>query len=353
MSEPVRSASLTPQAAKVLGERDAVAADLPASLFVGPDGRLQRNVSVADIHRVIAGSLEGRLWLDVDVTNRHHVALLENVCRFHPLTVEDTLNPNSRVKLEEYPGYLFMIIRGVQFFEKTEDPYDLETFNLCFYLGSRFVVTTHAGPSRAVEDVAERISRSPDLLSRGVDRVAHAVMDTTIDAYFPLLDQLDEFIDGLEQRVFHAFDQSAVQDIFAVKRLTLSLRRHLSPQREVFNILTNRPSTLLTPESQIYFRDIYDHVLRINDSIDTYRELLSSTLDSYLTQVSNRLGTITKGLSVIATLSIPFVVISGMWGMNFQHIPLSAQPHAFWWMLGLQVGIGVVLLVILRVRKLI
>jgi magnesium transporter len=246
-----------------------------------------------------------------------------------------------------------MIIRGVQFFEKTEDPYDLETFNLCFYLGSRFVVTTHAGPSRAVEDVAERISRSPDLLSRGVDRVAHAVMDTTIDAYFPLLDQLDEFIDGLEQRVFHAFDQSAVQDIFAVKRLTLSLRRHLSPQREVFNILTNRPSTLLTPESQIYFRDIYDHVLRINDSNDTYRELLSSTLDSYLTQVSNRLGTITKGLSVIATLSIPFVVISGMWGMNFQHIPLSAQPHAFWWMLGLQVGIGVVLLVILRVRKLI
>jgi magnesium transporter len=353
MSEPVRSSSPTAQGPSTAGDRDAVAIDLPASFLVGPDGRSQSNVSLSDIHRMIAGTLDGHLWVDVDVTNRHHVALLENVCRFHPLTVEDTLNPNSRVKLEEYPGYLFMIIRGVQFYEQTENPYDLETFNLCFYLGQRFLVTAHAGPSAAVADVADRIARSPDLLARGVDRVAHAVMDTAVDAYFPLLDQIDDFIDGLEKRVFESFDQSALRDIFEVKRLALSLRRHLAPQREVFNVLTNRPSALLTPEAQLYFRDIYDHVLRINDSIETYRELLSSTLDSYLTQVSNRLGTITKGLSVIATLSIPFVVISGMWGMNFQHIPLAAQPYAFWWMLGLQIAIGVALLVILRLRKLI
>ena len=120
----------------------------------------------------------------------------------------------------------------------------------------------------------------------------------------------------------------------------------------MFNILTNRPSKLLSPDSQIYFRDIYDHVLRINDSIETFRDLASSVLDSYLTQVSNRLGRITKGLSVIATLSIPFVVISGMWGMNFQHIPLFDDPHAFWWMLGAQVVLGVILLLVLRFRKL-
>jgi magnesium transporter len=351
MSDPLRSPS---PVTKVSSDRDTVAtADLPVNVFVTPDGKPQKDLSLADINRIIGGTLDGHLWIDVDVTNRHHVALLENVCRFHPLTVEDTLNPNSRVKLEEYPGYLFMIIRGVQFYEKTDDPYDLETFNLCFYLGPRFLVTAHAGMSSAVLDVADRINRNPDLLTRGVDRVAHAVMDTAIDAYFPLLDQIDEFVDGLEKRVFESFDQSALRDIFAVKRLILSLRRHLSPQREVFNILTNRPSNLLTPESQIYFRDIYDHVLRITDSIDTYRELLSSTLDSYLTQVSNRLGSITKGLSVIATVSIPFVVISGMWGMNFQHIPLADQPHAFWWMLAIQIFIGVVLLLILHLRKLI
>jgi magnesium transporter len=244
-----------------------------------------------------------------------------------------------------------MIIIGVRFHEPTPDPYDLQTFDLCFFLGPQFLVTVHGGPSVAIDDVATRIEKNPDLLSRGVDRLSHAIMDGAVDAYFPLLDKLDEFVDGLEQRVIIKFDQTALAEIFAVKRLVLSLRRHVGPEREVFNILTNRPSQLLSPESQIYFRDIYDHVLRINDSIETYRDLLSSVLDSYLTQVSNRLGRVTKGLSIIATVSIPFVVISGMWGMNFQHIPLAGHPHAFWLMLGLQVGIGLALLLILRLWK--
>jgi magnesium transporter len=130
------------------------------------------------------------------------------------------------------------------------------------------------------------------------------------------------------------------------------LRRHLAPQREVFNVLTNRPSGLLEPEAQIYFRDVYDHVLRITDSLDTYRELLSSTLDSYLSQVSNRLGSVTKALSVVARLSIPCVVSSGRWGRDVCHIPRSNNPHAFAWMLGIQLGIGVLLVVILRWRRL-
>ena len=220
-------------------------------------------------------------------------------------------------------------------------------------LGRRFLVTVHAGPSAAVDTVAERLDRNPELLARGVDRIAHSVMDAAIDAYFPLLDQIDEFTDTLEQRVFENFEQDAIRDIFAVKRTVLSLRRHLAPQREVFNALANRPTTLLSPESQPYFRDIHDHVLRINDSLEQYRDLLSSTLDSYLSQVSNRLGNATKGLSIFATVTLPFVIISGMWGMNFQHIPLSSNPHGFWILLGLQLAIGLVLLGVLRLARII
>jgi magnesium transporter len=137
-----------------------------------------------------------------------------------------------------------------------------------------------------------------------------------------------------------------------VKRLVLSLRRYLAPQRDVFNTLSNRPSPFLAPPDQLYFRDVYDHVLRLNDSIDTYRDLLSGTLDAYLSQVSNRLGQITKGLSVVATLSLPFVVISGMWGMNVEHIPLSHEPHAFALMVLVQLGIGAALVALLRWRAL-
>ena len=160
-------------------------------------------------------------------------------------------------------------------------------------------------------------------------------------------------MDSLEQRVFENFEQDSIRDIFAVKRTVLSLRRHLAPQREVFSILANRPTVLLSPESQVYFRDIQDHVLRINDSLETYRDLLSSTLDSYLTQVSNRLGNATKGLSIFATVTLPFVVVSGMWGMNFRHIPLSEHPHGFWILLGLQLAIGLLLLGVLRLRRII
>jgi len=325
--------------------------NLPWSAHRGTDGTMRMHLPLADLARVLS-TREGSTWVDVDVANRHQVALLEHVCGFHPLSIEDALNPNSRVKTEEYAGYVFTIVRGVRFHEATEDPYDLETFNIGFFLGENLLVTTHLGEATPVREVTERVERSPDLLSRGCERLMHAVMDVSVDAYFPILDQIDVFMDGLEQRVFEQFDESALHEIFAVKRLVLSLRRHLAPQREVFNVLTNRPSVHLSPEMQAYFRDVYDHVLRINDGLDTYRELLGSTLDSYLTQVSNRLGNVTKGLSIVATLSIPFVVVSGMWGMNFTRVPLAENPMGFWLMLVLQVGAGVGLVLLLRWRKL-
>jgi magnesium transporter len=324
----------------------------PVVFYVDAAGKLRRELSVSELADVIRTG-KGELWMDMRVGSRQCSAMLDNVFAFHPLAVEDALNPASRVKVDEYPGFLFAIVRGVRFNPETEDPYDLETFNISFFLGANYVVTVHGGQSPAFEAVAERVLRHPDLLQRGAERVMHAIMDSAIDAYFPLLGQIDDFIDGVEERVFQKFDQTALDDIFQVKRVVLTLRRHLGPQREVFNVLSNRPTPLLAPDIQVYFRDIYDHNLRINESLETYRDLLGSTLDSYLTQVSNRLGNVTKGLSVIATISIPFVVVSGMWGMNFAHIPLAEQPNAFWWMLALQIGIAAVLLIILRLRKLI
>jgi magnesium transporter len=181
----------------------------------------------------------------------------------------------------------------------------------------------------------------------------HAVLDEAVDEFFPILDRVDEFLDGLEERVFVTFDQSALRDIFAVKRMVLQLRRHLAPQREVLNQLTNRPNEFLPASAQLYFRDVYDHVLRINDSIETYRELLSSTMDSYLSQVSNRFSQSSKALAVVATVTLPFVIVSGMWGMNFDRIPLAHHPYGFWILLVTQLLIAAAILGGLRWRKII
>ncbi len=294
---------------------------------------------------------EGALWVHLDAQSPAQHALLEHVFHFHPLAIEDTLNPSTRVKIEEYDGYLFVVVRAVTFCDSTDDPYDLETQDLYAFLSHNALVTVSSGSIPSVAAVAGRLERNPDMMAHGLDRLLHALLDETIDGFFPVLERIDEFVDGLEERVFVDFDESALRDIFQVKRLVLSLRRHLSPQREVLATLANRPTPLLTPGTQLYFRDIYDHILRIHDSLETYRDLLGSTMDSYLTQVSNRLGATTKALSVLATMSLPFVVVSGMWGMNFNKIPLSDSPSGFWIMLVLQLAIGGALLLFLRRRR--
>ncbi|MBX9928525.1 MAG: magnesium transporter CorA family protein [Gemmatimonadaceae bacterium] len=322
---------------------------IPRSWYRDPSGAVQENIDPREYPAIIAAGT-GTLWVDIDLEQGAQVALLEKLFRFHPLAVEDTLSPSGRVKVEEYPGYLFTVVRAVRFMHETNDPYDVETFNLCAFLGVNYLVTVRGRHAPGIDGVMDRVSRSHDLMDRGAARLLHAVLDGTVDAYFPIVDQLDAFVDGIEERVFVTFDAEALRDIFAFKRLVLQLRRHLAPQREVFSVLSNRPSAVLPPDAQLYFRDIYDHVIRLNESLDTYRDLLSSTMDSYLTQVSNRLGAVSKGLAALGAISIPFVVISGMWGMNFQYMPLADDPHGFWWMLGIQLGLGGALIWILRRR---
>src|SRR5688500_5241502 len=175
----------------------------------------------------------------------------------------------------------------------------------------------------------------PHLLTSGPARLLHLVLNEAVDEFFPILDRIEEFLDDLEERVFSNYDQATLRDIFSVKRLVLTLRRHLAPERDVFTTLANRPNAFVTTDAQRYFRDSYDKVLRINDGLETYRELLSNTLESYLMQISNRLGTVTKTLSVVATISVPFVVVSGMWGMNVA-VPFANEAHGFWTLLGVQ-----------------
>ncbi len=321
----------------------------PRSWHRDVTGFVRRDITPAEFAPIVQSGV-GLLWVDIDYRVHAQHALLTEVFQFHPLSAEDTLSAEGRVKFEVFPTYAFTVVRAIRFADETPDLYDIETFNLSLFLGQNFVVTVHGMHAPGVDATIQRIQRSHDLLERDASHLMHHLLDATVDAYFPVLERLDAFVDGLEERVFVHFDQESLRDIFSVKRLVLQLRRHLSPMREVFNVLQNRPSALIPPDSQIYYRDIYDHVIRLNESLDTYRDLLSSTMDSYLTQVSNRMGMVTKGLAVVATVSVPFVVVSGIWGMNFTNIPLSGWANGFWVMLVVQLGLGGVLIWILHRR---
>ncbi len=292
------------------------------------------------------------IWVDLDITNEAESALLHDVFDFHPVSIDEAKNPETRVKVEEFEKYLFVIVRTVAFQDNTEDdPYDLATVNLACFLGEKFLVTARCERTSTLDGVLAMAATKPYLLAGGPARLLHLVLNEAVDEFFPILDRIEEFLDELEERVFGNYDQASLRDIFSVKRLVLTLRRHLAPERDVFTILANRPNAFVTPDAQRYFRDSYDKVLRINDALETYRELLSNTLESYLMQISNRLGGITKTLSTVATISVPFVVVSGMWGMNLQGLPFAEKAHGFWTLFVIQLALGVLLLLGLRWRK--
>lgn len=321
---------------------------VPFSAYLNADGGVELSLGPARLLEAAKGG--GQLWVDIDSCNHAQHALLEKVFGFHPLAIEDTLSPKTRVKVEEYGPYLFLVVSTVRFDEATDDPYDIRTANLYCFLGQHFLVTVHGAPIRATEELRQRLERNPDLLSRGVEMIAHGVIDYAVDEYLPMVDRVDDLVDRLEERLFERYDENAIQEIFAVKRLVVQLRRYLGPLREVLNVLTNRPHACIAPTSQLYFRDVYDHTIRIVESLESVRDVLGSVLDTYLTQTSNRMNRVMKQLTVVATISLPLVVIGGVFGMNFDRIPLSHQPFGFFWAIGLMAAFAAALYWFLKTR---
>ena len=315
----------------------------PLSIYRRPDGTLERDVSPARIKEILQAG-EGELWVDIDSTSMHQHALLEKVFEFHPLAIEDTLSPGTRVKFEEYDRYVFVVMAVIRFDEGTPEPFDLATSNTYFFLGKNFLVTVHAVPSKSCVAVQERLMRNPELMARGVEMTMHNIIDQSVDAYFPLVEELNGLVDGLEERLFERFDEKLIHEIFKAKRASFSMRRHVGPLREVLNVLTNRPCGYIRPETQLYYRDIYDHTIRIVESMDTLRDLLAGVLETYLSQTSNRMNKVMKQLSIVATIALPLIVVGGIYGMNFQHLPLTDHPWGFWIALASMVAVSTIVL---------
>jgi magnesium transporter len=322
----------------------------PASLYRRPDGTIENELPPARIREIVQSG-QGELWVDIDSTDNHQHALLEKVFEFHPLAIEDTLSPGTRVKLEEYDRYLFVVMAGLRFDAATRDPFDLETYNLYFFLGKNYLVTVHAVPVLSCDSARDRFMRNPDLLARGVEMAMHHIIDQSVDAFFPLVEELNNLVDHLEEQLFQEFDEHLIHEIFKAKRSAFAFRRHIGPLRDVLNILTNRPTGYIRPETQLYYRDIYDHTIRITESVDTTRDLLAGVLETYLSQTSNRMNKVMKQLSIVATIALPLIVVGGIYGMNFQHLPLTDHPLGFFWALGSMAAISAIMLYWLKKNK--
>lgn len=297
----------------------------------------------------VRAKLERRepLWLDIDSSDPAQHALLAQVFHFHPLTIEDTLNRHTRVKVEAYDGYLLVVLRAMALSDRVHEGWRaLDVSKICLFLGPGYLVSVHAGPSTIIERAAARSTADDPGL------VAHAISDVAIDDYFPILDRVDAYVDELAEVHLQAMDSHRFRDALRIRRLAFTAHRSLVPQQPIFETLAQRDSDLLSREAQLYFRDVYDHVTRIIESLDSYRDFIAMMTESNIAQITTRLEYASTLFAAIATLTIPFIIISGLFGMNFSRIPLSANPYGFWIVVGVQVAVSTMLLVALRRRHL-
>jgi len=284
------------------------------------------------------------LWVDVSQPTDEDLECLREEFGFHHLAIEDCKNAHQRPKIEDYHGYYFIVLYEPELTERGE----LNLRELSIFLGSNFVVTVHYRPIKALAN-GERLWRNwTDLAEQGSGLLAYLMIDAVVDEYFPILDALSDRMDELEDLLFNNREIETIEDIFQIKKHLLHLRRSVTPLRDVFNILLRRELPLFTREVSYYFHDIYDHLIRVADSIDNLRDLLGSTMDVYLSLQSNRMNMVMKRLTALSTILMSAALVSGIYGMNFANMPELTWHFGYYFALGAMLVIVLGLFIFFR-----
>jgi magnesium transporter len=275
-------------------------------------------------------------WLDLDQPSEDDFQILRDVLKFHPLAIEDSEQFDQRAKLDEYDDFLFVVVYGAA----PDDNRLVEVH--CFY-SERFLVTVHREDCPAFAEVRRRYQRGQKKLEHP-SLLLYQVVDGLVDSFFPVLAAFDDRIDELEDAIFLKADDRQLQEIFRMKRLLVGMRKAVGPQRDTFAQLMGGIAELpgLAEEDERYFRDLYDHLIRISDLIDSYRDLLTGAMDVYLSTVSNRLNSVMKQLTIIATVFLPLSWLTGFFGQNFGFM----VRHVGRWEAFVGLGVGSELLVL-------
>lgn len=277
---------------------------------------LRTELSHAEFKEVIANG-EGLLWVDIQKEPRETVEpLLREVFGFHPLAIDDALDETHVPKVDDWGAYLYIVLHGV--LDSTlQEGDELKTDEIDIFAGSRYIVTFQDYPIPAVDRVWSGVQRDPRVLGRGAGNLLYRIIDETEVDYLELLDSIDETLSRIEDEIFANPEPSLLAEVFSLKRVLLRIRRGIAPQREVINKLARGDFQQFSPEDRMYFRDVYDHLVRLNDILESLRDLVGSALEIYLSVVSNRLNDVLKTLTIITTLFMPLTFIAGFFGMNF------------------------------------
>lgn len=293
-----------------------------------------------ELHREDIGTIliddENLIWLDVEAPSEEDLAILVEEFTLHPLALEDVVKRGQRPKIDVYDDHYFLVCYDINYVEAGDR---IEESELHVFIGKNYLITIHAEPIEEIAEVATRFRRNAAAIERGIGVLLYSLLDTIVDHYFPVIDRIGERIAELETAVIEEETddpRGAMEGILTLKRELITMRRVIAPERDAMAVLARRELPIVSAAAGVYFQDLYEHVLRVTESIDLYRELLGGVLDSHLSINSNRLATAANNLNaVMKTLTsysiilMSMALIAGIYGMNFDFMPELHWPLGY------------------------
>ena len=305
--------------------------------YLSPEGDIRLGLKQQEV-RPAFESKQGLLWIDISETKEEDGEFLERTLGLHHLAVEDCVSVRVHPpKIDDFGDYLFVIVHGINY---TVESDIVETTELCLFLGPHFVISSHHVPLFSVESVARLVEEDGRLMTRGPDFLAHALIDALVDNVLPTIDRMSEVAEDIEEEAIRGPQQSTLEAILKFKRSTLQMHRVMAPQREIMNRLSRGEFKVIKQEAQVFYRDIYDHMLRIEDLNQTLRDRADNALATYLSSVSIKQNETMKVLSVVASIFLPLTLVAGIYGMNFENMPELGWSWGYFAVLGFMVVAG-------------
>jgi magnesium transporter len=289
------------------------------------------------------------VWVDFldEKPEQHEEAknVLLDVFRFHPLTVEDCFETRNQPKVEAFPNYIYFIVHGIRPGET--GPANFITKELDGFLGENFVVTYHTERFRSIRDVKQQLRTSTFACRRGASYLLHQILDHVVDLYMPIVDDFDIAINDLEERAFDMkrANNAILEEIMDLRRSVARLRRISARQLDVLYRISHGEFPQIPEHILPFFRDVHDHLLRISDLSESYRDLVSGLFDIHFSVVANRTNDVMKTLAVLSSIMLPLSLIAGIYGMNFDNMPELRTPYGYFWTLVVMAVVAILLLV--------
>jgi len=291
--------------------------------------KIQCDANPSQIKEMLSAE-DQTLWVDVEQPTDEDFKLLVEQFGFHPLAMEDARHQNQRAKADQYDGYLFLSLRTWGGLKGEAGNAPEATDEIDVFLGKNYLVTIHQEKCNSIAETRRRWREHPDLISRKPAYLLYELLDTLVDAFFPAIDDIDTEIDDLETAIYASTTDIDVAPALRMKKKLLILRQSIAPMRDLLNELVRADQALIPAETRLYFQDVYDHALRQVEQVDLHRDILSGVLDAMVAQTSNRLNQVMKTMTGVSTVLMSASLITGVYGMNFEHMPELKARYGYY-----------------------